>query len=59
MTYTHLTPNELVIIEAYFIRGNFVLKVAILLKRSRQTINKSYTFQKIEKMATDFYQQYH
>ncbi|MBP2097455.1 IS30 family transposase, partial [Enterococcus rivorum] len=38
MTYTHLTPNELVMIEAYFKKGIVVLEAAKLLRRSRQTI---------------------
>lgn len=58
MTYTHLTPNELVMIEAYFIKGRSVLSVAKRLKRSRQTISNVYTFLRLGKTATDFYQQY-
>ncbi|EOG37492.1 hypothetical protein SMS_01451 [Enterococcus faecium EnGen0184] len=38
MTYTHLTPNELVMIEAYFHQETPVAIVAKQLKRGRQTI---------------------
>ena len=38
MTYTHLTPNELVMIEAYFHQETPVAIVAKHLKRGRQTI---------------------
>ncbi|OOL63578.1 hypothetical protein B1P86_07735 [Enterococcus faecium] len=38
MTYTHLTPNELVMIEAYFHQETPVAIVAKQLKRGRQFI---------------------
>ncbi|HAY6459128.1 TPA: IS30 family transposase, partial [Enterococcus faecium] len=38
MTYTHLTPNELVMIEVYFHQETPVAIVAKQLKRGRQTI---------------------
>ena len=38
MTYTHLTPDELVMIEAYAKAHQSVTKTAQMLKRSRQTI---------------------
>ncbi|BDP49577.1 hypothetical protein EfmJHP10_10130 [Enterococcus faecium] len=41
MTYTHLTPNELVMIEAYFHQETPVAIVAKQLKRGRQTIYKN------------------
>ena len=44
MTYTPLTPNELVMIEAYFHSHQSVLYVANSLHRSRQTIYKVYRF---------------
>ena len=46
MTYNHLTPTELVMIEAYFNQSPSVSKVANLLQRSRQTIYKVYRFLK-------------
>lgn len=58
MTYTHLTPNELVMIEAYFKKGIAVLEAAKLLRRSRQTIYNVYNFLKLGKTATDYYQKY-
>ncbi|MFC3633546.1 IS30 family transposase [Enterococcus rivorum] len=58
MTYTHLTPNELVMIEAYFKKGIVVLEAAKLLRRSRQTIYNVYNFLKLGKTAMDYYQKY-
>lgn len=58
MTYTHLTPTELVMIESYFYINQPVAKTAQLLKRSRQTIRKVYTFLKLGATACDYYQQY-
>ncbi|HEM7376517.1 TPA: helix-turn-helix domain-containing protein, partial [Enterococcus faecium] len=46
MTYTHLTPTELVMIEAYFNQSHSVSKVAHLVQRSRQTIYNVYRFLK-------------
>ncbi|ELB52388.1 hypothetical protein OKI_03332, partial [Enterococcus faecium EnGen0038] len=40
MTYTHLTTDELVIIESYFKINQSVAKTAHCLNRSRQTIHK-------------------
>ncbi|EPU43437.1 helix-turn-helix domain-containing protein [Streptococcus pluranimalium] len=40
MTYTHLTTNELVMIEAYYKEGIAVSHICQSLKRSRQTIHK-------------------
>ncbi|ELB08496.1 hypothetical protein OII_04026, partial [Enterococcus faecium EnGen0029] len=37
MTYTHLTTDELVIIESYFKINQSVAKTAHCLNRSRQT----------------------
>ncbi|ELB07424.1 hypothetical protein OII_04565, partial [Enterococcus faecium EnGen0029] len=42
MTYTHLTTDELVIIESYFKINQSVAKTAHCLNRSRQTIHKVY-----------------
>ncbi|HEL1008840.1 TPA: IS30 family transposase, partial [Streptococcus equi subsp. zooepidemicus] len=58
MTYTHLTTNELVMIEAYVEEGISVLKIAQSLKRSRQTIHKVVTFLKQGNSASDYYQNY-
>lgn len=44
MIYTHLTPNELVMIEAYFHSHQSVSHVAKSLQRSRQTIYTLYHF---------------
>lgn len=38
MTYTHLTTNELVIIEAYYQEGATVSAIVASLGRSKQTI---------------------
>ncbi len=43
MTYTHLTPDELVMIDAYFKINEPVVNVAHSLRRSRQTIYNVYT----------------
>lgn len=58
MTYNHLTPTELVIIEAYFNQSPSVSKVANLLQRSRQTIYKVYRFLKSGGSAMSYYKQY-
>lgn len=50
MTYTHLTTDELVMIESYFKINQSVAKTAHCLNRSRQTIHKGFcckVFQKI------------
>ncbi|MGX7233480.1 helix-turn-helix domain-containing protein, partial [Enterococcus italicus] len=46
MTYTHLTPDELVMIEAYAKAHQSVTKTAQMLKRSRQTIYTVYAYLK-------------
>ena len=51
MTYTHLTTDELVIIESYFKMNQSVAKTAHCLNRSRQTIHKVYLFFKQGKSA--------
>ena len=58
MTYTHLTPTELVMIEAYFNQSHFVSKVAHLVQRSRQTIYNVYRFLKSGGSAISYYEQY-
>ncbi|BDP48856.1 IS30 family transposase [Enterococcus faecium] len=58
MTYTHLTPNELVMIEAYFHQETPVAIVAKQLKRGRQTIYNVYTFLKCGGTALEYFEQY-
>nr|BBI39415.1 IS30 family transposase [Enterococcus faecium] len=55
MTYTHLTTDELVIIESYFKMNQSVAKTAHCLNRSRQTIHKVYLFFKQGKSALEYY----
>lgn len=47
MTYTHLTTNELVMIEAYYQAGKKVCDIAKSLGRSRQTIYNVLSFLKL------------
>ncbi len=56
MTYTHLTPNELVMIEAYFKMQQSVITVSKALTRSRQTIYKVYSYFKNGGTAADYFQ---
>ncbi|ERT34720.1 hypothetical protein O992_01556, partial [Enterococcus faecium NEF1] len=58
MTYTHLTPNELVMIEAYFHQETPVAIVAKQLKRGRQTIYNVYNFLKCGGTALECLEQY-
>ncbi|WP_159153924.1 IS30 family transposase [Enterococcus faecalis] len=58
MAYTHLTPDELVLIESYFHIHQPASKVAGLLKRSRQTIYNVYHALEQGKNALDYYKQY-
>ena len=58
MTYTHLTPNELVMIEAYFHQETPVAIVAKQLKRGRQTIYNVYNFLKCGGTAIEYFEQY-
>ncbi|MGL9970211.1 hypothetical protein IGI80_001115 [Enterococcus sp. DIV1420a] len=58
MTYNHLTPNELVMIEAYFNMSQPVTMVSKTLNRSRQAIYNVYNFLKQGKSIRDYYQQY-
>ena len=58
MTYTHLTSNELAMIEAYYNHHQSVAKTALLLNRSRQTIHKVYQFFKTGHNALDYFNQY-
>ncbi len=58
MTYTHLTPNELVMIEAYLHQETPVAIVAKQLKRGRQTIYNVYNFLKCGGTALEYFEQY-
>ncbi|BDP75272.1 hypothetical protein EfmAA96_30570 (plasmid) [Enterococcus faecium] len=58
MTYTHLTPNELVMIETYFHQETPVAIVAKQLKRGRQTIYNVYNFLKCGGTALEYFEQY-
>lgn len=58
MTYTHLTPDELVMIESYFNANESVAKVAFSLKRSRQTIHNVYRAFNQGQSAADYYKKY-
>ena len=55
MTYTHLTSNELAMIEAYDNNHQSVAKTTVLLNRSRQTIHKVYQFFKTGHNALDYF----
>lgn len=58
MAYTHLTTEELVIIEAYFHQKIPVLKIATYIGRSRQTIHNVVTFLSKGYTALDCFKQY-
>lgn len=58
MTYTHITTDELVFIEAYFRHGTTVAQIAKRLGRARQTIHNVITHFKAGHTAIDYYQRY-
>ncbi len=58
MTYTHLTPNELVMIEAYYQEGATVSAIVASLERSKQTIHKVINFLKAGHSAYEYYEHY-
>lgn len=58
MTYTHLTPDELVMIEAYAKNKQSVVRTAQILQRSRQTIYNVYSYLRDGKTVVDYYQNY-
>lgn len=58
MTYTHLTTDELVLIESYVNQNISVLNISKQLKRSRQTIHKVVSYFKEGHTALDYYRQY-
>ena len=56
MTYTHLTTDELVIIESLFKNNQSVAKTAQCLGRARQTIHNVYQFLKTGATILNYYQ---
>ncbi|SDD72021.1 Transposase and inactivated derivatives, IS30 family [Terribacillus halophilus] len=58
MPYTHLTTDELVLIESYYHHQVSTAKIAALLKRSRQTVHNVVQFLKQGCTALDYYKQY-
>jgi len=58
MTYTHLTTDELVIIESYFHQNQSISKTARSLNRSRQTIYKVYRAFQFGSTPLEYYKQY-
>lgn len=58
MTYTHLTTDELVLIESYYHQSKKVEFVATSLRRSRQTIYNVYNALKDGLSIFDYYQRY-
>ncbi|MER2132789.1 MAG: IS30 family transposase [Carnobacterium inhibens] len=58
MTYTHLTTEELVMIEAYFHQNVPILKIATYVGRSRQTIYNVVIFLRKGYTALDYFKQY-
>lgn len=58
MTYTHLTIDELVMIEAYYHQGIKVSKIIKLMDRAKQTIYNVINFLKEGRTAFEFYKRY-
>ena len=58
MTYTHLTTNELVMIEAYYKEGIKVTDILKDLGRSKQTIYNVINYLKEGHSAYDYYKRY-
>jgi transposase, IS30 family len=58
MTYTHLTIDELVIIESYLNNKMPVAKIATQLRRARQTIYNVLNYLKSGGTVLDYYKQY-
>ncbi|AGY81961.1 transposase [Carnobacterium inhibens subsp. gilichinskyi] len=58
MTYTHLTTDELVLIESYYHQNIPVTTISTHLKRSRTPIYNVIHFLKEGHTALDYYQQY-
>ncbi|UUV98658.1 hypothetical protein G314FT_08120 [Vagococcus luciliae] len=58
MTYTHITTDELVLIESYYYQNKKVIFVAKQLKQSRQTIYNVYNALNDGLSILDYYQRY-
>ena len=58
MTYTHLTTNELVIIEAYYKEGIKVTDIIKALGRSKQTVYNVINYLKDGLSTYDYYEHY-
>ena len=58
MTYTHLTTDELVMIESYHHQAIPVAIIAERLKRSRQSIYNVINFLKEGNSPIDYYKRY-
>ena len=58
MTYTHLTTNELVMIEAYYQEDIKISDIANSLGRSKQTIYTVINYLKEGHSAYDYYERY-
>ncbi|RCO03331.1 IS30 family transposase, partial [Enterococcus faecium] len=55
MTYTHLTTDELVMIESYYHQNIKIVKIAEYLKRSRTPIYNVINFLKEGHTALEYY----
>ena len=58
MTYTHLTTNELVMIEAYYQENIKVSDIVTSLGRSKQTVYNVINYLKERRSAYDYYNRY-
>lgn len=58
MTYTHLSTDELVIIESYFHQNVSVSKISKLIGRARQTVHNVVAFLKSGHTVLDYYSRY-
>ncbi|QOQ80123.1 hypothetical protein IMX20_09435 (plasmid) [Aerococcus urinaeequi] len=58
MTYTHLTRDELVMIEDYYHQNIAVTTISDRLKRSRIRVYNVISFLKEDYTASEYYQQY-
>ena len=58
MTYTHITTDELVIIESYFHQGTSITQISKQVGRARQTVHNVVTFLRDGHTALDYYKRY-
>lgn len=58
MTYTHLTTDELVMIESYYHKNVPITKIAVYLNRTRTPIYNVVNFFKEGHSALEYYQKY-